>query len=50
MKKEVTVKGFCRFAALAALILAGGCSDRAEDGQAEVTPLLFGFVTSGGGF
>lgn len=38
MKKEVTVKVFCRFAALAALILAGGCSDRAEDGQAEVTP------------
>ena len=38
MKKEITVKGFCRFAALAALILAGGCSDRAEDGQAEVTP------------
>ena len=32
------MKGFCRFAALAALVLAGGCGDRAEDGQAEVAP------------
>ena len=35
MKGKGVVKGFCRFAALAALVLAGGCGDRAGEGSSE---------------